>query len=318
MEEIEKELLGRLGKEGLEGRIASKLAEYHSLIPRESAAYLVSLEEFGPKVRVASLSQAKQTPQPSKLLVRIERVFQQRKFERGGKDARVQRAAVSDQSGSGTLVCYDDACAPLEEEAASGDLIDIQPVRFRNDEFHLSHGGKITVVQKGARAKLSGSEGIGTFEGTVSEVFGDFPLKKNGADALATSFSITDGKDNARVVCWEGGGIASRLHEGMRVIIENGVRRGGEIHVGAGGRLLFGGVENRKGEKIVAVEISGDDVIIATEGGRKITIAAAVACELFGLGAVPDGIKPITAVALKKSDWVGRELPHDWKKRING
>lgn len=307
----------KLGKGELDSRLQKKLEEYHGLISRGAALHLLSLEFFGPQVRASTLLQAKASASAVKLRVRLERVFPARIYDKGGKGGLTQRAAVSDHSGGGTLVCYDDAARPLSECAVSGDLIEVSPVRFRGDEYHVGHGGEIKVAESGPRAKLSGGEGIGTFEGNVSEFFGDFPYRKNrGEGGLMSAFELDDGKGKARCVLWDSPGMKNSLSKGMKAIIENGVRRGEEIHIGAAGRLLFARKNPDEGRPVIEkIEIDEErGKVVARAGSISAEMTFDEACKNLGIGPVPEGIKPVTLLNLKKGSWIGRHMPKSWEK----
>jgi len=191
-------------------------------------------------------------------------------------------------------------------------------VRFRGDEYHIGHGGEIKVVESGPRARLGGAEGIGTFEGEVSEFFGDFGYRKNMKEnGLMSTFEISDGKAKARCILWDSPGMKNSLSKGMKVIIENGVRRGEEIHIGNAGRLLFARKNPDEGrpiiEKIEIDETAGK--VVATAGIARAEMAFDEACQKMGIGPVPDGIKPLTALNMKKGSWIGRHLPLSWEKK---
>lgn len=308
MEEEENDLLQKLGADMLKERLEVKIRQYHGLITRDAAVHLLSLEEFGQKIRGATVLQAKAHYNPCTLRVRVERVFPPRKYEAAGREAMNQRVAFSDHTGGGTLVCYDESCAALSSEAVGGDMIEASPVRYRNDEFHLMHRGTLRVVQKGVRLPLQGSEGIGNFEGEVVEVIGDFPVRSG---TLAASFSIRHGGETARVVVWDGVGICAQLFPGSKVAVENGVRRGGEIHVGSGGRLLFEGQARNAGKKILEIALDDEkrEVEFSLEGGEKVRVGLAQACAMMGLSPLPQGVSEKTAFELKRNDFLGREMP---------
>lgn len=315
---VRAELEEKLGAEGLLARIAEKISEYHGLITKDAAEHLVALEVLGPRVRAATILQAKGTHSQCRLRVRVERIFLPKIFEGGGKSGMTQRFSASDHSGSATIVCYDDSCRMLNESVMSGDIVELEPVRHRGDEFHLSQGGKITPVQRGGRAKLAGSEGIGNFEGEVAEFFGDYPYRKGTGSAMMSSFSLRDGNGSVRVVLWDSPSLSGKLLPGTQVGIENGVRRGAEIHIGAAGRLLFAlpKAEDDGAPKIEDIQIDEPTHEVRVMCGGKCLVALTFdeAAANFGIGQVPPGIEPATALSLKKNDWIGRHLPRKWMR----
>lgn len=334
------ELREALGAEPLRERLEAKQREYHFLIPRETAEYLLGLEVFGPRPRVLTLNMASRSPAAALLRVRAERVFPARVVERGTQLSRSQRLRVSDQSGPGTAVAYDSACAPLEEEVLSGDLLEVGPARLRGDEFHLLPGGAIRRLSKGPRAPLGADTPlIAHFEGRVEEFFGDFPVRKKswkqktlapeGAGAassgpsappefgLMSSFSLRDSSGSARVVLWDSPGLKEALPPGTPVEIENGQRKGKEIHINSSGRLVFSRRREREESEqrpsIDSIEIEGGQVKVRA-GAQEIRFPSLEeACARLGAGPVPEGIRPETVLALKKNEWIGKPLPKKWE-----
>ena len=323
---IEDELRASLGDE-FEERLAAKLKEYHQLIPRDAALYLISLETGGAVARVETLARALQSYSPVLLRARIERVFPPRILDKNGRQSKSQRAALSDQTGAGTLVVYDSAVAPLEQELMSGDLIEAGPVRLRGGEFHLLGNGHLACIQKGPRAKIKEEKEIqnqiANFEGTVSAVFGDFPYKRGQSrlsgeaqSALMTSFELTDESGRARVVLWDSPGLAGQLKAGQKVGIENGTRRGGEIHINSAGRLLMEWMEPAARPKIEEIRIDEKEGCLIRAQDKVVRFASLEdAAMRLGAGPVPDGVQAATVIELKKKDWIGRSLPAEWEEK---
>ncbi|VVB56922.1 Uncharacterised protein [uncultured archaeon] len=330
------ELEAQWGKETLDERLASKLREYHGLIPRESALLLLSIEAAGQSARPESIAQAMRAYRPSLLRVRVERVFPARAFDKNGGTSRSQRVSVSDQSGSGTLVAYDSACAALERAVVCGDLCEAGPVRLRGGEFHLLPGGEVKRLQKGPRMKIHAppeaagqnkSSSVGHFEGVVSSFFGDFPYRKgqsrlsgDAPSSLMSSFELTDSSGRARVVLWDSPGLSGQLKAGTPVEIENGQRRGGEIHIGSSGRLLAASPEGQPRPKIEKMEIiEGKEgvaclSILSSDSRSFVFPSLDEAAARLGTGPVPEGISARTVVELKIREWVGKDLPEGWEK----
>lgn len=323
---LEEELRSSLGEE-FEERLASKLKEYHQLIPRDAALYLISLETGGVAPKVETLAQALQSYSPVLLQARIERIFPPRILEKNGRQSKSQRAALSDQTGAGTLVVYDSACAPLEQELMSGDLVEAGPVRMRGGEFHLLGNGRLTCIQKGPRARIkednTSATTIANFEGTVSAMFGDFPYRRGQSrlsgetqSALMTSFELADESGRARVVLWDSPGLAGQLKEGQTIGIENGTRRGGEIHINSAGRLLMEKMEPAQRPKIEEIRIDEKEGCIIRAKDKVVIFASLEdAAMRMGAGPVPDGVQAATIIELKKKDWIGRSLPVEWEEK---
>ena len=325
----EEELISKWGKEELEVRLASKLREYHQLITRESALTILQLELAGSTLRAETLLQGSKSFRPVQLRVRIERVFPPRITERDGGSSRSQRVSVSDHSGAGTLVFYDASCSFLDQSALIGDLVQVGPVRFRGGEYHLLPGAIIERTQKGHRLKVMDdkSSTIGHFEGTISDFFGDFPYRKGqsklvgeGASSLMSSFELADPFGKARVVLWDSPGLGGKLKQGMSVEIENGQRRGGEIHINSSGRLLIHAVAEAarpKVEKIEWVEREGTGVglrVYASDQRIFLFPTLDEAAARLGVGQIPAGVDGRTVLELKKKEWIGKDIPSGWEK----
>ncbi len=323
---LEEELRKLLGDE-FEERLAAKLKEYHQLIPRDAALYLISLESGGAAARVETLARALQSYSPVILQARIERVFPPRIIEKNGGKSKSQRAALSDQTGAGTLVVYDSACAPLERELMAGDLLQAGPVRVRGGEFHLLGNGVLTCVQKGVRAKIKEEKEIpnqiANFEGVVTAVFGDFPYRRGqsrlsgeAGSALMTSFELQDESGKARVVLWDSPGLAGQLKAGQKVGIENGTRRGGEIHINSAGRLLMEWMEPAQRPKIDEITASEKEGCVIRADGHVVKFSSLEEAAMrLGAGPVPEGVQASTIIELKKKDWIGRGLPVEWEEK---
>jgi len=152
-------------------------------------------------------------------------------------------------------------------------------------------------------------------------VYGDFPYKGGqtrlgggAAQLLMSAFEINDKSASARVVKWDSGGISKLLKKGMRVEIENGIRKNGEIHIGKWSRLVFER-QHEERPKIGKIEIFEKNAVIEA-GGKKIVFDdLRLAAIKFGIGQVPDAISPKTALELKKEYWIGKSLPENWERR---
>ena len=330
---LEEELLEKFGQEVFDERLTGKLKEYHQLIPRETALYLISVEQGMGAPKVETLDKAIKAFSPVILRARIERVFPPRVIDKQGQTSKSLRAALSDQTGIGTLVVYDSAAEPLEREFMAGDMLEAGPVRVRGGEFHLLGNGHLSRLQKGLREKIRPPNAapaiLANYEGIVSSVFGDFQYRKGqtrlsgeSQTALMTSFEMKDDSGAARVVLWDSPGMADRLKVGQSIEIENGTRRGGEIHINSSGRLLLPKEEPVQRPKIERIEIEGGD---GGSGGRLGVYASGdktvrftsleEAAQALGAGPVPDGISAVTMLELKRKDWIGKDLPAKWEEK---
>ncbi|MFH1306252.1 MAG: hypothetical protein ABIH83_01165 [Candidatus Micrarchaeota archaeon] len=318
---IVEELRSKISKEEFETGVREKLEEFHHLITKESAEYLLALEKIGAKAKLENIESAKLKGIPCILNARVERVFLPQIFEKGGEESRTQRMQISDQTGGVIVACYDEGSKKIDKEIVAGDLAEIGPVRFRGEEFHLLPKGNVRRIQKGARGKLKDEKlQVGNFEGKVVQFQGDFPYKKGqarlvgeGETALMSSFELEDGSGKKRVVVWDSPGMKNILKKGMEVEIENGNRRNGEVHIGKGGRLVFDRKEEKRPE-IERIEINEGEVKVFAKEKTIVFENLEEACFKFGIGKVPEGIKEKTALELKKNDWVGKPLPLKWEK----
>ena len=329
---VEDELISKWGKDELEARLSAKLKEYHQLIPRESALMILNLEAIGSTVRPETLNMGSKSLRPVQLRVRLERVFPQRVSERDGGISKSQRVSVSDHSGAGTIVFYDSACQFLEHSALIGDLVQVGPVRFRGGEFHLLPGAIAECTQKGGRLKIvdsthQASSSVGHFEGAITDFFGDFPYRKgqsrlagDAPSALMSSFELTDASGKARVVLWDSPGMAGKLKSGLSVEIENGQRRGGEIHISSSGRLLIHQVQETVRPKVGKIEfdaVNPSRIIVSSSDGRTFLFPSLdEAAARLAAGPIPDGVDGRTMLELKKKDWIGKDLPASWEKYL--
>jgi hypothetical protein len=170
---------------------------------------------------------------------------------------------------------------------------------------------------------------IGNFEGEVVQFFGDFKYKKGQAkitgesqDALMSSFEILGPGGRARVVVWDSPGLAGKIKKGAYVEIENGQKRGKEIHINSSGRLLIAGIKQQR-PTIEKIEIANDESqnqglqkLFVFASGSKIfqfpSLEEAAIC--IGGGPIPQGIEPQTIIELKKKDWIGKPVPQEWEK----
>ncbi|MFA5108060.1 MAG: hypothetical protein WC492_00835 [Candidatus Micrarchaeia archaeon] len=311
-----------LSLEEINAGIKQKLQEYHYLITDETARYLLSLEKFGTQAQVCTIAQAKARASPSILHVRIKRVFVPQIFERGASVSRTQRVEVEDQTGTFIIACYDELGKKIEQQVLIGDLVQIGPMRMRGREFALMQGGEIKILQKGARAKLNSSTTYANFEGEITQVHGDFEYSRGqtkldgGAQkALMSAFEIEDGTGRIRVVKWDSPGLATSLKKGMKVGIENGVRRNGELHIGSGARLVFEPFEEKR-PQIENIKIDESKIVVSAQGTTVVFDDMESAAVRFGLGQIPNGISPITAIELKMKDWIGKPLPKKWEEKI--
>ncbi|MDE1798668.1 MAG: hypothetical protein KGH63_04675 [Candidatus Micrarchaeota archaeon] len=346
-------LRAQIGEAEYAERLQSKLREYHFLITKEAAAHLLELEASGPQLRAQTLRAALLSPLPAMVRARVERIFPPKTFERGAAKGRIQRLSATDHSGPGTLVLYDAACQAIDEQVLSGDLVEAGPVRSRGGELHLSPGGTVRLLQKGLREKIiaeaagrgTGGAGaakapssIGNFEGIVAEFQGDFPVRKanwkqntlGGAGAagaaasrppvgLMSSFTLQDDSGSARVVLWTSPGLAGQLRAGMRAQVENGIRRGGEIHVNEAGRVVFAHQTDgeRKAPAIEKIEMDGNRVMVVAGSRELFFPSLEEACARLGAGKLPEGVSAQTIIGLKKAEWIGKPLPAAWEEKRN-
>jgi hypothetical protein len=220
----------------------------------------------------------------------------------------------------------------------------------------LVTGGSLRVVQSGPREKIVPTAGektasIGNFQGVVAEFMGDFPIRKtnwrqntlqgpaaktmasgssgqtpaNGSSGqnlaavsqgLMSSFTMQDTSGSARVVLWNSPGLSGKLRGGQKVQIENGIRRGNEIHISEAGRLVVDmGAQAAHRPPIESIEMEGATVKVKA---GELTISwpsLEEACARLGAGAVPAGVDAATIIALKKGDWIGKILPRNWDEK---
>lgn len=317
MMQIIDELRSKFSEEELGAMVEKKRGEYHNLITGEAAQYLLALEIIGQKTQVENIETAKLRQAPCLLNAGVERIFIPQKYARNGQESITQRMEIKDQSGSAIIACHGAKSEAIGQEVLSGDLVQIGPAKFRGGEFYLLPEGMIKRIQKGRREKIGSKSPIGNFEGEVAYFFGDFEYKSGQAtlkgDAptqVMSAFELDDGSAKARVVLWQSPKLAGVLKKGMKVEIENGVRRNGEIHIGKIGRLVFKS-EKKPLPEIEKIEV-GEKVQVVAGKYRIIFSSFDLAAKKFGIERIPDGISAKTALGLKKDFWIGKPLPESW------
>ena len=316
MQSIVDQLKTQMDNGEFESLVRKKLEEYYHLITPESAQYLVALEKLGIKHAVTPIEQAKQKAAPSILHVRVKRVFVPQIFKRGVQESITQRIGAQDESGSCTIVLYDDLAREMGSSAMAQDIIEVGPLKYRGREFHAIPSAKIKRLQKGPRCKLSDKRQLlANFEGKITKVTGDFVYTSafsNTKNQIATSFEIDDGTATQRVVCWDSGGIEKHLKEGMQIEIEGGLRKNGEIHVGKTSRLLYSRQKESR-PKIKRIEIEEEKVLVFSDEKTIVFEGLQTAAHKFGIGSIPHGISPKTALELKVPRLIGKEVPGEWE-----
>lgn len=320
MQDITQKLEVELTEDELQSLIRQKLEQYHHLITNESAKYLVALERFGVEHNVCTIEQAKVRAAPSILHVRIKRIFVPQIFSRGVQQSRTQRIEVEDESGNATIVMYDQLAKQIDSKAICSDVVEIGPLKFRGNEFHSMQSANMDRMQKGIRTKLSDKNAIlANFEGRITDIAGDFTYKTGqtrlGGQAqthIATSFEINDGTHSKRVVFWDSGGIEKQLEENMQIEIENGIQKNGEIHIGKNSRLVYEKKEEIR-PKIKRIEINEQQVLVHSNEKTVVFEGLENAAYKFGIGQVPSGITPKTAIELKIPQLIGKDIPKNWE-----
>lgn len=320
MQSLVDQLKAQIPPEQILPLIEKKMEEYHHLITLESAYYLVALEKFGVGHSVQNIERAKMTASPTVLHVRIKKIYVPQVYRRGIQESRSQRIEVEDESGDCTIVAYDSASLELAKTALAGDIIEIGPLKYRGKEFHTGQNCSIKRMQKGQRfALLDQRKLLGNFEGEIIEVGGDFTYRRGQSTLsgtaqteIATAFEIKDKSGKVRVVYWNSGGIEKSLKKGMMIEIENGLRKNGEIHIGMNSRLVYSPIV-RSRPRIKDVKIEGEKVSVLCGEKTLVFDDLEHAAIKFGIGQVPQGISPQTAIELKTKELIGKEIPAEWE-----
>ncbi|MFA5077614.1 MAG: hypothetical protein WC488_04265, partial [Candidatus Micrarchaeia archaeon] len=130
--------------------------------------------------------------------------------------------------------------------------------------------------------------------------------ERDGQKRKFFSFSISDGKNTARVVMWGGVERGKGLFPGAEVKIESARVKNSELHMNSESRLMVKRKKAGIGGKIEDLVVS-DSKLSITINGEKHEFTKEEALKILNAN-VAEGIKLETVVELKKSDFVGKEM----------
>ncbi|MCX6769964.1 MAG: hypothetical protein NT051_04775 [Candidatus Micrarchaeota archaeon] len=303
--ENEAALVRKLG-ETFEPAIAAKIAEFGGLLTREAAAALLCSQHGISFEKEITLSQAKSTRELFSFRAKVDRIFPIQKFE--GNFTRLVRLYLSDRTGKGTLVLWNEQTATVKGAIATGDIVECHLAYFRAGEICISRAGTIVAAEKFAVSELSGlGSGVCSVKGIVRE-------KKDGEWPLAFSFLVCQGKTCVRAVAWRGQieGLDEPV-DGDEIILENAFFKNNEINIGEGSRILIAGKQGSEGVlEDVCFENGGLAFII---GKEKFAAPLEQGFGMLGIRALPQGVQPATVAKLKAMEVAGMRVLYSFNER---
>lgn len=160
----------------IERKIEAKRAKLSGLVSREGAAQIVAAE-LGvnldqEKLKISELMQGMKR---ANVLGKITEIFPVREFNKNGREGKVVRMLIADESSNVPVVLWDTNHIALVENKtlSEGDVIEVSNANVRNGELHLSSFADI----KKSKAELG--------EVVTGKVFSEKPLSdvKSGEKA---------------------------------------------------------------------------------------------------------------------------------------
>ncbi len=323
---IRAELLKSIDGEKLESLIREKEEKFHGLLTREAALFAVSKElNIGPPQKPVSVSQL--TPQTKRATVfgRIIRIFDVKRFEKNGKQGRVCRVFLGDESGERPLVLWNDDVDYVERgKILNGDMVEVRGAYMKGGEIALGYGGSIAVLERKPEKKITDmSEGDGvSLTAAVSEYSGLRRYEREGTTHEMGSCMLEEAGGKIRLVLWEP---HERALEGARpgdsVRIEGARLKNGEIQTGRFSKIIlikkpitpgqltsdFEGEVEGKIEGIVA-SAEGLSLTLEEGGEAEFILPKNLALKLLGLKSLPEDVSLDTMLKLKGNALVGSSL----------
>lgn len=325
-EALRAELLKRMSGEALEQKIREKEEQFHGLLTREAALFSISKElNVDPPEKPMKLSEISPTVKRASVLVRINRIFETRRFERNGKEGKVCRVLVGDSTGERSLVLWNDDVNYVEQgKILKDDLVEIAGVYMKNDELHLGYRGQVTLMERKPEKRIKELADAEFADLTVQLIEAGAIKKYERDGAMREMFSCTvdDGSAPARLLLWEPNAHSlegARLGDSVRL---EGVRfRNGELHAGRYSKVILIRKPISPGQltvdfegdlegKIKNMEVSGDGLLLGVEDGgdSSVFLPNHLAMRLLGLKSLPDDIKLETMLKLKGTGVMGKTL----------
>lgn len=303
-------------KEENEKEIEQKLEEYHYLINKEQAKYLVSIEKSKDYFKPKNIIDAKKSLFPFELEAEVKKVYLLQKISKNNQTFISLRILIDDGTDQATVVFFDAAALEVWQKIMTGDKILIGPLKNFNDEFRLLSQGKIRIIKKARTISNPENGMIGNFEGKAKNIVDKQYKTKNGEKKIMSFFYTDIDNREYRVVLWESNGLKNILKDGTSFRIENGYVKNNEIWLKSNSRLLFKPFIEKK-VKIKNFLFEQNKVIIESEKGRILFNMLDLAALLGMQNLAPDiDLKKI--LEIKLFSMIGKELPSNYKNYTQG
>ncbi len=299
-------LLERMPKEELDAKIDAKVKSMSGFLTREAAARIIANEIGLKKDEKTTLAAIGDGTNSAFLVAKLERILRLQEFG-GGK--KMRKIVLSDAGGERELKLWNDDVQLLNSLHA-GDTLEVRGIYCKNNELSLGYSGAIRVVQHASFAGLGALADLGglavNVRGYVESVGGMKEFEREGMQGKLFSFSISDGKNSARAIIWDGPERGNALFPGSEIKIENARVKNGELHLGASSRLLVKKKREGLTGRVDALEVSSGKLIL-TVGGNRYDFSRDEALTVLD-ARVADDIALESVVELKKKPFIGKEI----------
>lgn len=140
----------------LNEKIEEKMSQLSGLISRDGAAHIVA-NELGVKVveqtsGKVSVSKAYAGMRSISLLVKVQRVFDERSFDKGNKKGKVKSFTAGDETGTTRIVAWNDLVDKIQT-LKEGDIVQIDDAYVKENngqkEVHLNDKSKVEINPPG-------------------------------------------------------------------------------------------------------------------------------------------------------------------------
>lgn len=304
MRELEEKLREKLG-ENLEAQIKGEIANFGGLLTRQAAIVLLCKKNGINIEKRIRLSEASSMSLPFSFEAKVDRVFPMQFYS--GKTDRSVRLHISDESGSATLVAWNELADAVEKgEICAGDRIECSGAYFRFGEITLGKEGKMRKLESAKIPSLESlPEGICNVEGEVREIEPDYRYidRKSGKEKAFRSF-ILQQKPGIfkRVVAWQMQSLPQIL-PGDWIFLENVLHKNGELHFNSYSRAIL-----RKKEKEALVEKIevGKEQSLFFIGGKKYEAKNDEAMRLLGIQGLA-GVSDKAVIEIKARQLIGKK-----------
>ncbi|MCX8194727.1 MAG: hypothetical protein N3G22_01290 [Candidatus Micrarchaeota archaeon] len=308
-EDFEGQLRNRLGSR-LEGSIKSKIDEFGGLLTREAAIRLICRENG---ISIERKTMLKDATSPYVLFsfeAKVDRVFPVQTYPDNSRSIRLH---VSDSTGSATLVLYNEQAAFAQEELIAGDLIEVRGAYLQDGEIAISRAGAVRKLKSAEVPKIENlKEGSCTVEGVVEKILPDLKYRDRagGKEKIARSFLLCNEGKCCRVIFWSVPEEAVHLKEGQRIILENALFRGGELHFNRHSRLVARGQKRHyKAGVVEEARVNGQEMVFKI-GGAEYRAPLDSALQMLGIWFVPQGVEKETAASIKGQSLIGKKISY--------